>query len=91
MPVDINEKKSSLQLISIVIEGNEDGYLARISNIQGAFAEGDTPQEAIFNCLDVLSMIIEYRKHMIQPLEVGHLDLNLDTGLTVTLPVQLSL
>ena len=91
MQVDINEKKSSLQLISIVIEGNEEGYLARIPNIQGAFAEGDTPQEAIFNCLDVLSIIIEYRKQMIQPLEVGNLDINLDTGLTVTLPVQLSL
>lgn len=48
-----------------MIEGNEDGYLARIPNIQGAFAEGDTPQEAIFNCLDVLSMIIEYRKQTI--------------------------
>jgi len=35
--------------------------LANCPLIQGAFAEGDTIEEAIFNCLDVIKMILEYR------------------------------
>jgi len=40
---------------------NEDGYLASVPGIQGAFAEGDTIEEAIFNCIEVVKMIIAYR------------------------------
>ena len=47
--------------LSIVIESNEGGYLARRPGIQGAFAEGDTIEEAIFNCVDVVKMISAYR------------------------------
>ncbi|MGQ9626670.1 MAG: type II toxin-antitoxin system HicB family antitoxin [Anaerolineae bacterium] len=34
--------------ISLVVEPNDDGYLARCPGIQGAFAEGDNIEEAIF-------------------------------------------
>jgi predicted RNase H-like HicB family nuclease len=47
--------------LSLVVEANGDGYLARCPGIQGAFAEGDTIEEAIFNCIDVIKMIIAYR------------------------------
>jgi predicted RNase H-like HicB family nuclease len=47
--------------LSLVVEANDDGYLARCPGIQGAFAEGDTIEEAIFNCIDVIKMIIAYR------------------------------
>ena len=47
--------------LSIVIESNEEGYLARRPGIRGAFAEGDIIEEAIFNCVDVVKMISAYR------------------------------
>jgi len=47
-------------LLSLVVEGNDDGYLARCPGIQGAFAEGDTIEEAIFNCVDVIRIIAAY-------------------------------
>ena len=49
-------------LASIKVEKNGDGFLAVIPGIQGAFAEGDTIDEALFNCIDVMKMIMEYRK-----------------------------
>ena len=47
--------------LSILLEANEDGYLASVPGLQGAFAEGDTIEEAIFNCIDVVKMIAQYR------------------------------
>ncbi|HID54299.1 MAG TPA: hypothetical protein EYP41_19955 [Anaerolineae bacterium] len=47
--------------LTMVVQTNDDGYLARCSDIQGAFAEGDTIEEAIFNCVDVVKMIAAYR------------------------------
>ncbi len=47
--------------LTMVIEPNDDGYLARCPGIQGAFAEGDTIEEAMFNCVDVLKIIAAYR------------------------------
>lgn len=47
--------------LPVTIERNDDGFLASCSLIQGAFAEGDTREEAIFNCLDVVKMILAYR------------------------------
>ena len=41
-------------VVSIVVEANNDGYLASVPGVQGAFAEGDTLEEAVFNCVDVL-------------------------------------
>ena len=49
-------------LASIKIEKNEDGYLATLPGIQGAFAEGDTVEEALFNCADVVKLIFQFRK-----------------------------
>ncbi len=54
--------KTKITYLSIVIEPNEDGFLVKCPAIQGAFAEGDTIKEALFNCLDVIEMIFEYRK-----------------------------
>jgi len=47
--------------LTMVIEPNDDGYLARCPGIQGAFAEGDTIEEAMFNCVDVVKVIAAYR------------------------------
>lgn len=47
--------------LSIVIEMNDDGYLASVPGLQGAFAEGDSIEEAVFNCVDVVKMIAAYR------------------------------
>ena len=47
--------------LTIVVESNDDGYLAHSPGIQGGFAEGDTIEEAIFNCIDVVKMIAAYR------------------------------
>ena len=35
-------QNSRISFLSLVLETNEDGYLARCPGIQGAFAEGDT-------------------------------------------------
>ena len=50
--------------LSLVVEANGDGYLASVPGLQGAFAEGDTVEEAIFNCVDVVKMIAAYRAEM---------------------------
>jgi predicted RNase H-like HicB family nuclease len=55
-------KDKNAVLVSLVVERNGDGYLASVPSIQGAFAEGDTIEEAIFNCADVLEMISVYRR-----------------------------
>ncbi len=55
-------KEKTAVVLSFVIERNGDGYLARAPNIQGAYAEGDTIEEAIFNCADVMEMISAYRR-----------------------------
>ena len=47
--------------LSIILESNDDGYMASVPGIQGVFAEGDTIEEAIFNCVDVVKMIAAYR------------------------------
>ena len=47
--------------LSIILTPNDDGYLASVPGIQGAFAEGNTIEEAIFNCIDVVKMIMAYR------------------------------
>ena len=76
-----------VQLISIVLETNDDGYLAHIPSIQGAFAEGDTPEEAIFNCLDVLAMIRDYRANDNSLISFPNLELNAQNNVTITIPI----
>lgn len=48
--------------VPIILEVNNDGFLASCTLIQGAFAEGDTPEEALFNLFDVIHLIISYRR-----------------------------
>lgn len=55
-------KSNKTLLPSIKIEKNDDGYLATLPGIQGAFAEGDTIEDALFNCVDVVKIISQYRK-----------------------------
>lgn len=49
-------------MLNIHIEKNEDGFLASCPSIEGAFAEGETPFEAVFNLFDVIRMIQDYKK-----------------------------
>lgn len=42
-------------LLSVVLEKNDDGYLASVPGLQGAFADGDTVEVALFNCLVVFA------------------------------------
>lgn len=60
-----------MSFLSLVLESNDDGYLARCPSIQGAFAEGDTIEEALFNCVDVIKMILAYRAGREEVLGVG--------------------
>jgi predicted RNase H-like HicB family nuclease len=53
-------RNTKAMLLSLIIEANDDGYLARSPGIHGAFAEGDTIEEAIFNCVDAIKMIAAY-------------------------------
>ena len=54
-------RDEEVALLSVLVEVNGDGYLASVPGIQGAVAEGDTMEEAIFNCVDVVNMIAVYR------------------------------
>ena len=81
--------KNTDQIISVVIESNDDGYLAMIPGIQGAFAEGDTPQEAIFNSIDVLKMIMEYKQEQNENLNLRSIELSANTGWVFTIPIKL--
>ncbi len=54
--------------VTLTIGSNDGGFLARCLMIQGAFGEGDSVTEAITNCLDVLGMIVEYRRERAEPL-----------------------
>jgi predicted RNase H-like HicB family nuclease len=74
-------------LVCFVIEKNNDGYLASVPSIQGALAEGDSIEEAIFNCVDVLKMIFDYRRERGEPVAFDTVKLTANTRLTVALPV----
>ena len=66
MGVKAKNKKQIVHL-PLTIERNDDGYLASCPLVQGAFAEGDTIEEAVFNCLDVIKMIFAYRRERGEP------------------------
>lgn len=66
MDVKAKNKKQIVHL-PLTIERNDDGYLASCPLVQGAFAEGDTIEEAVFNCLDVIKMIFAYRRERGEP------------------------
>ena len=48
--------------LPIEIYFDEDTYIAKCNLLQGAFAEGETPQEAIKELMSVIEMIIETKK-----------------------------
>ena len=76
--------------LSIVLEANGDGFLATVPGLQGAFAEGDTVEEAIFNCVDVVKLIAAYRSERGEPLGYQTVELTPDTRWAVALPVQVA-
>jgi len=76
--------------LSLVLELNDDGYLAYVPDLQGAFAEGDTVEEAIFNCIDVVKLIAAYRAEHGKSLGFNRIALTPNTRLTVAVPVGVS-
>jgi predicted RNase H-like HicB family nuclease len=73
--------------LSLVLEANDDGYLATAPGIQGAFAEGDTIEEAIFNCVDVVKLIAAYRAERGEALGFNAVEFALGTQLAVAVPM----
>ncbi|RMG48407.1 MAG: hypothetical protein D6723_15175 [Acidobacteria bacterium] len=82
------EKKTAV-VVSVVIEPNDGGYLASVPGVQGAFAEGETMEEAIFNCIDVLKMIIAYRTERGESIALNTIALDPTTRMTIAVPVEL--
>ena len=82
-------KPKKTMLASIKIERNDDGFLASIPGVQGAFAEGDTIEEAIFNCIDVVKMIMEYRKERGEKLGFNEFNFSKTNSLTFSVPIGL--
>jgi predicted RNase H-like HicB family nuclease len=73
--------------LSLVLEANDDGYLASVPGLQGAFAEGDTVEEAVFNCIDVVKMIAAYRAERGESLGFNEVELTPETRMTIAIPV----
>ena len=73
--------------VSLVLESNGDGYLAAVPGLQGAVAEGDTVEEAVFNCIDVVKLIAAYRAERGEPLGFNEVTLTPTTRMTVSMPV----
>ena len=73
--------------LSLVVEVNGEGYLASVPGLQGAFAEGDTIEEAIFNCIDVVKMIMAYRAERGESLGHNSVEVTPATRMTVAIPV----
>jgi len=74
-------------VLSFVLEANDDGYLASAPGIQGAFAESDTIEEAIFNCVDVVKLIAAYRTERGESLGFNAFEFAPGTQLAVAMPV----
>lgn len=80
-------KESRAVYLSFVLEANDDGYLASAPGIQGAFAEGETIEEAIFNCIDVVKLIAAYRAERGESLGFNAVPFTPGTQLAVAVPV----
>ena len=83
-------KETKAVFLSFVLEQNDDGFLASVPGIQGAFAEGDTIEEAIFNCIDVIKMIVAYRTERGESLGLNEIDLTPETRMTIAIPIGIS-
>lgn len=73
--------------LSLVLEANDDGYLASAPGIQGAFGEGDTIEEAMFNCVDVVKLIAAYRAERGESLGFNPVEFTPGTQLAVAIPI----
>ena len=80
-------RETKVVYLSLVVEPNDGGYLAQCPGMQGGFAEGESIEEAIFNCVDVIKMIAAYRAERGEPLGFNEVELTPDTRLTVAVPV----
>ena len=74
-------------LLSLLLEADDDGYLASVPGLQGAFAEGESVEEAVFNCADVVKLIAAYRLERGETLGLGEVELTPDTRIAVAIPV----
>ena len=81
------QKGKSAIMLALQIEANDDGYLVSAPEIQGAFAEGDTIEEGIFNCIDVIKMIFAYRQERGEPLGHNQVEITPNQPLTFALPI----
>ncbi|MEO8231067.1 MAG: hypothetical protein ABI638_02210 [Ignavibacteriota bacterium] len=79
--------KDNTLLLSVELEKNDDGYLAKISGLKGAFGEGDTIEEAIFNCVEVAKMILQYRKERNENIGFNEFNFTKNSRLAFTIPV----
>ena len=77
-------------LLSLVVEKNDDGYMASIPGLQGAFAEGDTMEEAVFNCVDVAKLIAAYRSERGESLGFNRIDITPATRLAISMPIEVA-
>ncbi|HFC96969.1 MAG TPA: type II toxin-antitoxin system HicB family antitoxin [Thermosulfurimonas dismutans] len=63
--------------LPVIISWEEDVYIARCPLLQGAFAEGETPEEALRELSEVIKMILTYRleqkedRTIFEELEIG--------------------
>lgn len=73
--------------VSMVVEPLDDGFLASVPDLQGAFGEGDTMEEAVCNCMDVVKLIVPYRKERGEPLGFNEVPIGVTTRMTVSLPL----
>ena len=82
-------RNEQAMLLSLLLEVSGDGYLASVPGIQGAFAEGDTMEEAVFNCIDVVKLIAAYRKERGETLGFNTMVMTPESRLTVAMPLGL--
>jgi predicted RNase H-like HicB family nuclease len=80
-------KDTRAVFVSVVVDANDDGYLASVPGLQGALAEGDTVEEAVFNCVDVVKMIAAYRAERGETLGFNEVELTPKTRMTISIPV----
>ena len=80
--------QTQAMLLSLVVEKNDDGYMASIPGLQGAFAEGDTIEEAVFNCVDVAKLIAAYRLERGEELGFNQFEITSATRLMVSMPIE---
>jgi len=80
-------RKTKAVYLSLIVEPNDDGYLAQCPGIQGGFGEGDTIEEAIFNCVDVIKIIAAYRADRGEGLGFNEVELTPEVRMSVAIPV----